>query len=563
MNHLLKKRAIIIFWAFILVFTGMGGHLAYIQLYSGQRLSRQAVSQQSQTVALEVIPRGKILDRNLKPLSIDREVSRVVVFPLAVIDKQREGRVLATVLGTTVQEMEKYLSGRPGIIPVDLSARQVEALKKQSLPGIVPAKVSIRDRQPLMASHLLGYVGKGASPVGWVGQMGLESRYDSDLQGNFPLSTARVFLDARGKVIQGLGCVIENSLKDTKRKDVVLTIDSRIQETVEKTLEKAGVRDGAVVVMDAGNGDILAMASRPEYSLDNPYATAGLDATAGRDSNAATPVTVSEAAYQSFVNHCLSMYQPGSVFKVVVAAAALEEGIVKPDTVFLCTGENDDLVKCYRKEGHGLITFDQAVAYSCNPTFARVGLKLGAQKLIEYAKKMGLDNRNIIGLDRKNRLDLTAISRPYNLVNASLGQWPVEATVVQITAMMAVIANDGVYVPPRIVREVRNPDGTPDRVFQPGKPVRAISAGTAGVVKSMLEMVTRYGTGTNAMVEGWGSAGKTGSAQVGEEKVDAWFSGYAPAGSPRYVAAVMVDNGESGGKTAAPLFREIMQEILK
>ncbi len=559
MDYLMKKRAVALFGVFVFIFAGLAGHLAYIQIYLGGQLSRQAVSQQSQLVALEVPPRGRILDRNLKPLTEVREVWRAAVFPAAVTDRQAEARTLASVLGLDTSEAERYLAGRAKLVPVDLTDTQAAHLKNADLPGVAVAKVKVRARKPRLASHILGYLGQGASSDDWTGKMGIEAYYDNELTGDVTEAAMRIFLDGRRKMIAGLGYRLEGGYPDKARKDVVLTIDRDIQEVVERVLDKAGVREGAVVVMDAGSGDIVAMAGRPDYTLDPAPAT--------NRNLAAVSASVYDEAYEnkeSFLNHCLSLYQPGSVFKVVVAAAALEEGIVRPDTVFLCTGEKDDIVKCYEKGGHGLITFSQALAYSCNPVFARVGLKLGAEKLVKYAEGFGLDDGSIIGY-RKNSLaeQLKLIGRDYNLVNASLGQWPVEASVVQVTAMMGAIANDGVYVPPRLVREIRGYDGKTIRTFNQGQGVRAVTKKTAGIIRALLEMVTRYGTGKQAWFEPAGAAGKTGSAQVGEGKIDAWFSGYAPLDSPRYVATVMVADGVSGGTSAAPVFREIMQGILK
>ncbi len=544
MDYVIKKRAVILFWLFVLVFAGIISHLAYIQVISGPRLSRQALSQQSQSVALECLPRGQILDRNLKPLTYNRDVWRAVVFPAAAPDKLNEAAVLASILKIDYREAASYFAGTAKAIPLDLNAEQITELKRHPLPGVMLSRVKVRSRKPLLASHLIGYLGKD-SPAGWVGKTGIEAYYNSDLTGTVPELAARIFLDGKGRFIPGLGYRIE-TLPDKARKHVVLTIDRDIQAIVEKAMDNAGVKDGAAVVMDVRSGDILAMASRPDYTLDN---------------------TQNE---KSFLNHCLTLYQPGSIFKVISAAAAIEEGLVKPENVFLCLGEKDDLVKCYEKSGHGLITFAQAFAYSCNPVFARLGLGLSAQKLIDYAKRFGLDTGSITGYRKDNREDkltyitkLDRIGQPYNLVNASLGQWPVEASVVQITAMMNTIANNGVYTLPRLVREIRNFDGTTARKIDSGPGIRAVSENTAKTMQTMLQTVIRDGTGRQALIEPWGSAGKTGSAQVGPGKINAWFSGYVPADNPRYVGTILVTDGESGGKTAAPIFRQIMQEILE
>ncbi len=543
-----KKRAVTLFWFFFFILSGLLGHLAYVQLILGPGLSRQALAQQSQFVALEIPPRGQILDRNLKPLTEDREVWRAVVFPAVVTDKWAEAAALASILEMDYREALSCLTGKAKVIPLDLRAEQRAELEKRRLPGVTVCRVKLRSRKPPLASHVLGYLGL-AGPDNWAGKMGLEAYYDRELRGSMPELAARLFLDGKGKAIPGLGCRVETGLPDQARKQVVLTIDRDIQGIVEKALAGAGVKDGAAVVMDVRDGDILAMASRPDYTLDPAQGT---------------------PTGSSFLNHALSLYQPGSVFKVIVAAAALEEGLVRPDQVFLCAGEKDDLVKCYKQEGHGLLTFAEAFAYSCNPAFARVGLGLGAQKLIDYAGRFGLNTTGIIGskpdspAEQQNlKTGLSRIAQPHNLVNASLGQWPVQANVVQMTAMMGTIAGNGVYTPPRLVREIRNSDGTTARIIEPGQRIRVISGNTAQTVKTMLELVTKSGTGRQALVEPGGSAGKTGSAQVGPAQINAWFSGYAPAGSPRYVATVLVNDGESGGQTAAPIFREIMQEILE
>lgn len=546
MDYLGRRRTVTLFWVFVLVFIGLMGHLAYIQVYSGDFLSEQAITQQTQTVSLEVPPRGQILDRKLRPLTAHRVVWRAVVFPAAMADRAGESSVLAAALKVSNKELAPYFAAGAGMLPYDLSNEQVRQIRKLNLPGVIVAKAEIQSRKPALASHLLGYLGKTKNSR-WQGQMGIEAFYDRELQSDLPAELARVFLDARGQYISGQGIQVVHGLQDKNRNNVVLTIDRDLQTIAENVLDKSGVKDGAAVVMDIRSGDIVAMASRPDYTVDAEVY------------NQLNPSPVK----QSFLNHSLSFYQPGSVFKVIVAAAALEEGIVKPDTMFLCVGEKDELVKCYNKTGHGLITFAQAVAYSCNPTFARVGLQLGAEKLVRYAEKFGLANASIIGY-KKNDLstELKMIAQPNSLVNASLGQWPVRASVVQITAMMSVIANDGVYVPPRLVSEISSTAGGAVKKIEPGQKTRAVSQASADVMKTMLEMVTGFGTGKLAQVSNGGSAGKTGSAQVGNEKVDAWFSGYAPVNNPRYAATVLVNDGESGGHTAAPLFREIMQEIL-
>ncbi len=544
MDNRNRKRTVLLFCGFAVVFCSLAAHLVYIQIYEGPRLSRQALAQQTQLISLEIPPRGQILDRKMIPLTGYREAERVIVLPWQVEDRDREIGLLAEVLNIDISQAAGYFTTKAKMIPRDLTASQAGELKSLALPGIMVVKAKIRERKPSLGAHVLGFLGVGKNKETWEGKMGIEAVYDSDLNGAAPRSAARVFVDARGRLIGGLGLRIEENPVDSQRKDVVLTIDRQIQGVVERVMDRSGVREGAVVVMEAGTGDILALASRPDYFLGDEI-----------------PRKEHE---ESYLNHGLLPYQPGSVFKVVVAAAALEEGFAEPGETYLCIGEQDDIVKCYRKEGHGLLTFSQAVTYSCNPVFARLGLEMGAGKLTEYALRFGFGSGDIIGYqDVDTRDQLSLIGKKYNLTNASLGQWPVEASVIQVSAMMNVIAGGGIYTPPRLVKAVVSDEGLVERFIEPGKKRRAVSEATAYTLQGMLERVTREGTGKEAWVEGYGSAGKTGSAQSGNEHIDAWFSGYAPLNNPRFVVSVMVKDGVSGGQTAAPIFREIMQEILE
>ncbi|WP_418792300.1 peptidoglycan D,D-transpeptidase FtsI family protein [Phosphitispora sp. TUW77] len=539
-----RNRTVILFWLFAVVFCILTANLAYIQIHEGPRLSKQALAQQTQMISLEIPPRGQILDRNLLPLIDYNVVYRAIVVPWTIADKDREAGLLAGILEVEVSQIMEYFTTKARMIPQDLTSIQAAKLKSLSLPGIVIVKAKVRDRKPVLAAHVIGFLGIGESRGSWEGKMGIEAIYNSDLEGDVPRSAARIYLDGRGRIISGLGLSVEENKIDSERKNVVLTIDRRIQEAVEQVMDRSGVREGAVAVMEAGTGDILALASKPDYFLGHE--------------------NVEEGHPESYLNHGLLRYQPGSVFKVVVAAAALEEGIAAPEEIYFCAGEKDDVVKCYLKEGHGLITFSDAVTYSCNPVFARVGLKLGAEKLIKYSALFGLDSADICGYqtqDTKDKLNL--IGQKYNLVNASLGQWPVEASVVQIAAMMNTVVGGGIYTTPRLVKMVVSDEGLVEQTIEPGEKRRAVSENTAKTLQGMLERVTREGTGKAAWVENGGSAGKTGSAQYGNEQVDAWFSGYAPLNKPRFVVTILVKDGESGGRTAAPLFREIMQEIIQ
>lgn len=534
-----------------------------IQVPNGGRYASMALSQNSFCVSLEELPRGDILDRNLIPLTGARWENRVVLFPMVISDRNVVAGELSQILSADVSEINRYLEGGPCLLPHNLTAQQSEAVMSKGWTGVMVFPVKFRYNEKSLASHLIGHLGKIYSREELVslagtgkkiyyfddivGKTGLEKLYEQDLKGLRPEEAARIYTDARGRLLGAPGYIFEDQAEDKERRNVVLTIDVNIQKAVEDVMDRR-VSKGAVVVMEAGSGDILAAASRPSFSPSDLV------------------MALESGEEETFLDRCFSLYQPGSVFKLVLAAAALEEGIVNFNSCYCCLGEKESIIPCWNTKGHGEINFAYAFALSCNPTFVKIGLRTGALKLIDYAKNFGLDNQTVRGypfpFDR--RQDLAQIGAPYNLVNSSIGQGPVLVTPVQVAAMTNVIVSDGIYREPRLVKEVtKNNDGA-DRKFDPDQGRRVISPETAAGLRSLLELAVDKGTGAEAAIPTAGSAGKTGSAQVsqGSSRINAWFAGYAPRVNPRYIVTILVEDGESGSSSAAPIFREIMEKIL-
>lgn len=562
MDILRQRRLVCIFFVFLLCFLGLVAQLWVIQIKDGYRYSCLALDQGSRWVSLEDTARGKILDRNGIPLTGEKWEDRVVVFPTAFRDREEVSRGLAEILGVDLSAIKRHLEGSPSCLPYQISPEQSAAIQERGWTGVLVLPVRLRYGERPLAAQTVGHLGKISSREEFlslagrgekiyryddlVGKTGLEKYYEQDLKGSRPQRAVRVFTDAGGRLLGGPEFRVEEQVNDRDRRDLVLTIDSRIQQVVEDIMDRRVAR-GAVVVMEAGTGDILALASRPGFNPARPeqYLGSGME--------------------ERFFDHCTALYQPGSIFKVVVAAAALEEGAVSLESRFTCHGEKDALIRCWKDEGHGDIDFARAFAESCNPAFAGAALKLGAAKLIEYAERLGLDNQSIIGypVPRDPRQDLNLIGAPYNLVNSSVGQGPVLVTPVQVTSMLNTVVSGGTYRVPRLVREVRKNSGEVVREFAPDPGKRAISPGTARQLRLLLESVIDEGVGREARVPVFGSAGKTGSAQIGNGSVNAWFAGYAPRSNPRYIVTVLVEEGASGGESAAPVFREIMEKILR
>lgn len=564
MDILRQKRLVLTFYILLFCFLGLASKLWLIQLINGDLYSCLALEQGSLWVSLEEAPRGKILDRNLLPLTGGETENRLVVFPSVVKDKDEAAGVLAEVLGADGTEIMRYMEGEACCLPYSLTPEQTGRIQQENLTGVMALPVRLRYGENTLASHTLGHLGKVSSYEEYfnlaahskkmyryddlVGKTGLEWMYEEDLKGNRPERAVRVFKDVGGRLLGGPAFEVEDQVVDRGRRDVVLTLDNRVQQVVEETMDRS-IGRGAVVVMEAGTGDILALASRPGFNPAQPEQN-----------------LTGEAEVSSY-DHCVALYQPGSVFKIVVAAAALEENPAGLARRFTCHGDQESLIHCWKKEGHGEIDFSRAFAESCNPTFARIGLDLGAQKLIMYARRLGMDNQTVrgypAGFDRRQELDL--IGEPYNLVNCSIGQGPVLVTPLQVAAMTNTIVSGGIYREPRLVKEIRCSSGSVVKEFFSDAGREAVSPGTAGKLRELMELVIDEGTGKEAAVPVFGSAGKTGSAQVDDngEQTDAWFTGYAPRDNPRYVVTVLVEGGASGSESAAPVFREIVENILK
>ncbi len=564
MDVLRRKRLVFIFVIVLFCFLGLVARLWRIQIVEGELLSCLALEQDSQSVSLEDAPRGRFLDRNLVPLNEGKTENRVVLFPEAVEDKGGIAGGLAKILRVDEAAIEGFLAGAPACLPFSLTPEQALLIRQKNWTGVLALPVHLRYGNTTLAAQTLGHLGKissyteysqlaGCSKKNYhygdlVGKTGLELIYEEDLKGNRPGQAVRVFKDAAGKLLGAPGFELEEQAPDRDRCDLVLTLDAHIQRIVEDTMDR-GIDCGAVVVLEAGSGDILAMAGRPRFNPAHPEQN--IDGT---------------VAGGSF-DHCRALYQPGSIFKIAVAAAALETRPSIMKSRFTCHGANENLMCCWKKDGHGDIDFPRAFAQSCNPVFAGIGLDLGAERLIEYARRLGLDNQDITGypIDYDGRQDLALIGEPYNLVNCSIGQGPLLVTPLQVAAMTNTIASGGIYREPRLVKEIRGGNGVVKREFYSDPGSRAVSQGTAETLCRLMELVVDEGTGTEAAVAVSGSAGKTGSAQVGNEgeETNAWFTGYAPRKNPRYVVTVLVEGGSSGAESAAPIFREITENILK
>ncbi len=555
----MRRRVFLLMCIMLILYSSVLGFLAYYQLIEGPQLADRAAAMRSRRIPLKEYARGDILDRNQLPLS-GRENTLALymitsshqgkswedslsetAFKLAIILNQDYEEIYSKVLAA-VEANSGWIRLAEGIN--DSQQRRIENLND---PSLLLVPVDKRYGSDGYGAHILGYLGGGENPTG---AAGIEKLYDEILHKDAPGQQLVSVHDARGLVINGLMYKIRQE-QDAQKSTVVLTIDRRIQDIVEQAMNR-GVFKGAAVVMDVKTQEVLAIVSRPTF---NPYQIA--------------QTTTSESP---LLNRALNRYYPGSLFKIVVAAAALEEGVVKPEDSFNCTGiytmADGFSIPCLRKQGHGHLTFSQAFALSCNPVFIEVGERLGSSRLQKYTSKMHVDKALLLGYPLASDSSIVINPGPRALANASLGQQGIMMSPLQVCSMISTIADSGRWSAPRLLRYAVDNQGRKMESPAPEKE-QVIKPETARLIQKMMEKVINEGTASTAVIPEAKVAGKTGTSQTGsynednDEILDAWFGGYFPADNPRWAVVVMVEDGQSGARDAAPVFKEIASSMIR
>jgi stage V sporulation protein D (sporulation-specific penicillin-binding protein) len=421
-----------------------------------------------------------------------------------------------------------------------------------------------------LASHIIGFIGSDNQ-----GLDGIEAKYDEVLTGeNGSISK---MMDAKGNIIGDNGENYENS---NKGNDLILSIDMNIQGIVEKYLEQACIENictdgGNVIIMDPNNGDILAMATYPYYDLNNPYEVTDENiASMWSELESKEKNTYLQAMWRN--KAIADTYEPGSTFKLVTASASLEEGIAETDRqgAYCCNGAIEIAgvrIKCWRYyRPHGSESLREGLMNSCNPVFIGLGQKLGVPKYYEYLRKFGFLEKtgiDLIGEAKSIFLKEEKVG-PVELATISFGQ-RFEVTPIQMITMVSSIANDGVYVKPRVVKAIVDSKTGERKDIEPVFKDNVISKETSEKVLSMMTSVVSEGTGKNARVQGYNVGGKTGTSEDGVNtgKYVTSFIGVAPTDNPKVAILVTLYNptgeaGHQGGTVAAPIAGKILNEVI-
>jgi len=548
---LIKRRMLVVLALLNIFLVIIAARFFYFQVVQGPELALKAANMRTRGFSFPESGRGDILDRYCRPLTGTGLSWACFGMPDKIADFRETSYQVADILGTEPRIIEESLreanKRRESLVLLKFSVDDKNTRQRlAAVEGILVAQVQRRYREDGRFIHLLGSL----SPAGpqenarVVGSAGLELRYEDELRaGSHPKQVLRV-VDALGNSIPGIPLKLASNRRTAR--NVVTTIDRTIQEMTEDIVDRH-VNTGAVVVLDIASRDILAMVSRPAY---NPYDPESYTADTGCQ-----------------LNRTLTAFYPGSIFKIAVTAAAMENGLLSSADSFYCSGQfqfsEKTVIPCWKTNGHGEISAARALAESCNVAFIEIGLQVGRSRLLDFCKKARLFEREIIGYEKAqgdSHLEID-YGRPA-LGNASLGQKGVKMTPLQVANMVATVVDNGMYKRPRLAREVREGDQIVRLMpSDPGEQV--ISPATAATLREYLKLVTSTGTGRNADLPGIGCGGKTATSQTGqytesgEEILDTWFVGYFPAENPQWVIAVLVEHGQSGGRNAAPVFREI------
>ena len=594
----LNDRAGRMFIVFISILMLLIIRLAWLQIVQGAELKEEMHRQL--TASKTISPkRGTIYDSTGKALAISAQVDTVSIDPTRIIVEDENGDIDEAKTKVFKEEVAKQFSeifeldyketlekvSRTDTTNITIAKKvendKIEKLEAWMEENEVYSGINIDEDTKRyypynnLASSLIGFCGTDNQ-----GLWGLESKWNDILTG-----TPGKVTSAQDAVQDLIPYEDETYIAPQNGNDITLTIDANIQQIAEKYLKQACEENkckegGNVIIMDPDTGDILAMATYPDYNLNDPYTLEFIPENEWKKMS-------SEEQYQkqqeTWNNRAItSTYEPGSVFKIVTAAAGLEEGFTNPDTpnVYHCDGYEDVdgvTINCSDTSGHGDLSLRDALKYSCNPAFIQLGQKIGVKTLYRYFDAFGFfNNSNFADIGDSgssgeaqsifwNEEDVGSVE----LATMSFGQ-RFRITPLQMISAVAAVANDGILMQPRIAKEIKNTDTGAITTIETKEVRQVVSKETANTLLDMLQTVVDSGTGSYAQVKGYSIAGKTGTSEADysdESSVSvASFAAITPVESPEIVVLLTLYGPQGdltgGGTIAAPVVAQILSEVL-
>jgi len=556
-NKVINRRTFFVLIILTILIFGIILRLAWIQIFATKAFSykkvdlvTRAVEQRREKIILDT-GRGNIYDRNGIPL-LGKEVVGLAIFPTAHRELKKEGKMeqLQTILGVSREKLNQQLEKmkhadfwrdeKGKVFPLD--DEKIKKINELNIIGLMALPVVERYNQDQIARQVIGYIGYRENSTNSrekVGIAGLEETFQPFLS-SIGEKSVSFYVDGRGRPLYGLNIKKQEKEDPFYPLSIKTTLDVSVQKIVEDAFNKQGIQEGAGVVLDVSTGEVLAMVSRPEFTPE-------------KEETRQNPLLFQKG----LENRALIRMTPGSIFKIVVAAAALEEGIVKAEDTFHCEEHYGKYgFTCWKEGGHGKLTFEEAFAQSCNIAFAEVAKKVGAKKIVEYAKKLGVsetvgwqtDSLQKLGafrqFSREQKGQIFTSHSPQDdegvLIQTAIGQRDVQITPLSAASMAAMIAGNGKAREVRVVDSILYKNGTDFYTFADHEIAEAgLKPQTVKVLSKFMRGVVEDGTAQLLRDLPMKVAGKTGTAQIGEGKYNLWFTGFAPVEKPRYAFAIV------------------------
>lgn len=587
-NTFHRKKIVVTFLLCTAMFLGLAARLVYLMIGQSEYYSEKAADLHERERSIKAA-RGRILDRNGVVLADNKTVCTVSVIHSQLTDPDEVVRVLCKELDLTEEYVQKRVEKYSAIerIKSNVDKETGDAIRAYDLDG-VKVDEDYKRFYPYesLASKVLGFTGSDNQGI-----IGLEVIYDDYLQGTE--GTILTLTDAKGVELSEGG---EGRIEPISGKDLRISLDINIQtyatQLAKQVMETKQADGVSILVMSVKDGEMLAMVNVPEFNLNEPYTLTDTylyreveteteeygEIVKKKVKVAATREELTDKEYQDRLNQMWrngtinDTYEPGSTFKIVTAAAGLEEGVVTEHDSFSCPGYvivEDRKIRCHKTAGHGAEDFVQATMNSCNPVFVTVGLRLGADNYYEYFERFGLLGKTGIDLpgEAATIMHKKEAIGMVELATVSFGQ-SFQITPIQLLTTAASIVNGGTRITPHFGVQVSDEEGKTTELFQYEQEENIVSADTSATMRYMLEQVVENGGGKNAYIEGYRIGGKTATSQTlprGSGKYIASFLGFAPADDPQVVALAIINNPKGmyyGGQIAAPVVRQLFENIL-
>ncbi len=558
-----RRKIWIIFVAIAAVLMILAGRLVYLMIFCSEYYGGIAEDLHERERDIKAA-RGKIIDATGTVLASNQSVCTISVIHSQIEEPEAVIALLVKELGLSEETVRKRVEKVSSIerVKTNVAKETGDRIREAGLAGVkVDEDYKRYYPYETLASKVIGFTGGDNQGI-----LGLEVKYDEYLQGtNGKILT---LTDARGIEIENAG---ESRLEPVNGYDLYISLDHNIQMYCEQAAQKAyeakQAESVSVLVMNPQNGEMMAMVNYPEFDLNEPFTLVN------EPEGELTSEEKQELLNQMWRNQCISdTYEPGSTFKIITAAAALEEGVVSLEDTFSCPGYRiveDRKIRCHKTAGHGSETFVEGIMNSCNPVFIDVGLRLGADNFYHYFKQFGLLSKTNIDLPGEAATIMHKLENigQVELATISFGQ-SFQITPVQLATTVSSIINGGTRVTPHFGVEARDEEGEVVEMFSYQTYEDICSTETSEKMRYLLEKVVSEGSGKNAAIEGFEIGGKTATSQTlprSDHEYIASFLGFAPASDPKVLVLVIINRPQGtyyGGTIAAPVAKEIFENIL-